>query len=58
MADRDQQHRPDPERSAPDENAVEDLEVRAEEATEVVGGSFTYGKLQITYTPQKADGSG
>jgi hypothetical protein len=53
MADRDQQQVPQTERVAPDENAVEDLEVREEEAAEVKGGaSLNYTKVEHTYTSQ------
>ena len=41
-----------------EEDATEDLELDETEAGDVGGGgSFSYGKIQWTYTQQKADGA-
>ena len=46
------------ERKQVEEGLKEDLELDESEAGDVSGGgSFSYGKVQWTYTPQKADGS-
>ena len=42
----------------PEEEQIADLTVSEAQAEEVGGGvSFEYGKLGVTYTPQKPDGS-
>ena len=48
------------ERKQVEEGLKEDIELDKTEAGDVHGGdiSLSYSKVQVTYTPQKADGTG
>ena len=45
------------ERKQVEEGLKEDLELDEPDAGDVRGGSLSFAKIAVTYTPQKADGA-